>query len=346
MKNDDRLIGIDLIKTFAVACVVMIHVSAGFASDAGMIGTAQHALSVVWRCLCGAAVPLFFMCSGALMLRAEKELSIKKLYLRNVLRLIVAMLVWATFYRLWNLLVSGEMSVQGIVHALKDVVLFRHEFHLYYIHIMLLVYAFLPVTRAFTDSASERLVRYFLLIWFLTGILYPTLKPYWPFNLVRGFPEQWAMNMSYSAIGYTVLGHYLRSRRPSAALGGVLTLGGFAAILLPTLLVTNARGELFMDCLGGMSAPMCVFAAGLFILGLRAGDGLKKARGFVAYMSKASFCIYLVHVFVMRVLMHYGAHTLLAPVLSIPAMTLAIVAISTAAYWVISRIPVLRRWII
>lgn len=77
MKNDDRLIGIDLIKTFAVACVVMIHVSAGFASDAGMIGTAQHALSVVWRCLCGAAVPLFFMCSGALMLRAEKELSIK-----------------------------------------------------------------------------------------------------------------------------------------------------------------------------------------------------------------------------------------------------------------------------
>lgn len=63
-------------------------------------------------------------------------------------------------------------------------------------------------------------------------------------------------------------------------------------------------------------------------------------------MSKASFCIYLVHVFVMRVLMHYGAHTLLAPVLSIPAMTLAIVVISTAGYWILSRIPVLRRWII
>lgn len=63
-------------------------------------------------------------------------------------------------------------------------------------------------------------------------------------------------------------------------------------------------------------------------------------------MSRASFCIYLCHMFVMYTLQNLGAFTVVTPAVSIPLLTAAIVAVGTAVYWVISHIPVLNRWIV
>ena len=234
----------------------MIHVSAQYLVVYGAVGTWQFDASVVWRCLCGAGVPLFLMCSGALMLRPEKELTVKRLYSHNILRLVIAMLVWAMAYKLWWLYFGGALNAANIVNAFKEVLLFNQEFHLYYIHIMLLVYFFLPVTRSFVKNATEKEMRYFLLVWFLFGILYPTVKPYWPFNLVGDIPSQWSMVMSYSAIGYGVLGYYINRNRFSVKTGMLLAVIGYAAVLLPTLLVTRANGVLFQGCLDGMTFGM------------------------------------------------------------------------------------------
>jgi surface polysaccharide O-acyltransferase-like enzyme len=341
-----RSTGIDLIKTIAIFSIVMIHVSAQYLVVYGAVGTWQFDASVVWRCLCGAGVPLFLMCSGALMLRPEKELTVKRLYSHNILRLVIAMLVWAMAYKLWWLYFGGALNAANIVNAFKEVLLFNQEFHLYYIHIMLLVYFFLPVTRSFVKNATEKEMRYFLLVWFLFGILYPTVKPYWPFNLVGDIPSQWSMVMSYSAIGYGVLGYYINRNRFSVKTGMLLAVIGYAAVLLPTLLVTRANGVLFQGCLDGMTFGMCLLSAGIFILCLHAGEGLKKGKGFVAYMSRASFCIYLCHMFVMYTLQNLGAFTVVTPAVSIPLLTAATVAVGTAVYWVISHIPVLNRWIV
>ena len=43
----------------------------------------------------------------------------------------------------------------------------------YYLHILLLVYAFVPVARVFVRSASRRDLEYLLAVWFVTGILFP-----------------------------------------------------------------------------------------------------------------------------------------------------------------------------
>lgn len=46
---------------------------------------------------------------------------------------------------------EGELALE---------LLFRHEGHLYYLHIMLLVYFFLPVTRRIAARADQRLLEY------------------------------------------------------------------------------------------------------------------------------------------------------------------------------------------
>lgn len=48
---------------------------------------------------------------------------------------------------------EGELALE---------LLFRHEEHLYYLHIMLLVYFFLPVTRLIAARADQRLLEYYL----------------------------------------------------------------------------------------------------------------------------------------------------------------------------------------
>ena len=63
-------------------------------------------------------------------------------------------------------------------------------------------------------------------------------------------------------------------------------------------------------------------------------------------MSKASFCIYLCHMFVLYTMDKFGAFDFAVPLVAAPLLTLAIVAVSTAVYWVISHIPVLKNWIV
>ena len=41
---------------------------------------------------------------------------------------------------------------------------------------LLLVYAALPVTRAFAAKADEKTVRYALIFWCVTGVFFPTLR--------------------------------------------------------------------------------------------------------------------------------------------------------------------------
>lgn len=342
----NRSIGIDLIKLIAIFSVVMIHVSAQYLTVYCTAGAWQFDASAAWRSLCAAGVPLFLMCSGALMLRPEKELPLKRLYLHNILRLVIAMLVWSFAYKLWGLYFSGQLNGAGIARSLKEILLFDQRFHFYYLHIMLLVYFFLPVTRSFVKNASEKEMNYFLLAWFALGILYPTLRPYRPLSLIQGFPTQWAMNMSYAAIGYGVLGCRLCQKRLPAKTGAILAAAGLAAVLLPTVLVSRNNGALFEGCLNGMSAAVCLFAAGLYILGLCAGEKIRRGRGPVEFISRASFCIYLAHIFVLDVLQSLGAFGLITPLLAIPLLTTVIVAVCCAVYWLISHIPVLSKWIV
>lgn len=131
---------IDLIKVVAIIGVVAIHTcSGGFQAP---LMSFDWLSAVFWRCLTSASVPLFFMCSGATLLRPEKDLPIKRLYSKNMLRIVVALFAWALLYKLFHLMASGALSGAGLFQAVKELLLFNHEFHLYYLHIIIIVYAF------------------------------------------------------------------------------------------------------------------------------------------------------------------------------------------------------------
>ncbi len=169
----DRDVAVDFIKAFAILGVVLIHVSTG--AYVNPVGSFPWYSAVLWGSVSRASVPLFLMCTGVLFLGPERELSGKKLWLRYILRLLAALFVWAAVYKVYHLVDTNTVSPSTLLAAGKELVLFQHESHLYYLHIVLLVYAFLPLTRLLTCRGSKRLVEYFLLLWFALGIFYPTV---------------------------------------------------------------------------------------------------------------------------------------------------------------------------
>lgn len=333
---------IDFLKALAIFGVLTIHTcTLGYQHP---VGSFSWLSTVFWGSVVRASVPIFLMCSGALLLNPNHALPLKKLYGKNILRLLVAMLVWAMVYKCYHLILDNVFTVANLWQSFKEVLLFQQEFHFYYLHLMLLVYVFLPVTRSFVQHAEKRMLQYFLILWFALGILYPTLRPFWPFRLLNGIPAQWLMNMTYASIGYGVLGYYLKQYPFCFGAGLGLFAGGFLFVFGATWIMSLRTGTLYTGFLEGMSVGVAGMAAGLFTMAVR--SRVPGAQLWVC-LSKASFCIFLVHMFFLYIFNGLGATVLIGPcLLTIPASVLCNLALSFLVYLILSRIPVVKKYLI
>ena len=91
---------------------------------------------------------------------------------------------------------------------------------------------------------------------------------------------------------------------------------------------------------------MVLEAAGLFGLCLHAKPG-EWGRKVTLTLSKASFCIYLVHLFFLDLLMKAGYYTgALNPLWSAPVETAVLVACGFVTWLVLRRVPLVKRYLI
>ncbi len=346
-KREGRSCAIDLVKAWAIFGVLVIHTTSSWGYQ-GEVGSFSWGCSLFWGSLCRASVPLFFMCSGALMLPPERELPLQKLFARYLPRLAAAMAVWAMGYKVVYLAEEGGLSAGGVIQAAKEVALFRQEYHFYYLHIILLFYLCLPVMRVFTAHAGKRQFEYALAVWFLLGILYPTVIDQWPFARMGGIARQWRMNMTYAAMGYGLLGHYLQKYRLKPWLCGALAAAGLGVVFGGTWVRSAQQGSLSDQYLQGMSWGVCLLGAGIFGLShALQGRAPGWLRGGAAWLSKASFCIYLSHVLFIHWFIRWGLDLAFCGTwASVPLTALLVGAASCGVYLVLARIPVVNRWLL
>ena len=72
-----------------------------------------------------------------------------------------------------------------------------------------------------------------------------------------------------------------------------------------------------------------------------------RGRAVTTALSKASFCIYLVHLFFLDLLMKAGYYTgALNPVWSAPAETVVLVACGFVTWLVLRKVPLVKRYLI
>ena len=81
-----RNVPVDAAKTAAIFGTLLIHASAagGFAGAPGSFGWTS---ALFWNCLLRCAVPVFFLCSGALLLPPEKDITIRQVWTKYISRI-------------------------------------------------------------------------------------------------------------------------------------------------------------------------------------------------------------------------------------------------------------------
>ena len=336
---------VDLIKAIAIFGVLVIHVDASVLTQ-GEAGSFEWLCGLFWGSLVRGSVPLFLMASGAIMLDARKKLSMKRLYFHNIARIAAAMLVWGFCYKLYHLLAAGQLNTYAVWHSIKRLLLFDQEFHFYYIHMILLVYAFLPITRIFAEKADKKTVEYALCLWTVLGIVYPALRNFTPFTMLSGIPCQWAVNLTYSSIGYGLLGYYLKKYPLPRKKGGICACIGFFITFGMTCYLSVKAGRLNDMFLLGTSPGVFLLAVGIFSL----ANGVKLKKHFgkaVEFASKASFCVYLLHMFGLYAFTGIGITPRILPAaFSVPIISGLALALCLAVYALLSKIPFLNKWII
>lgn len=346
-----RNVPVDAAKTAAIFGTLLIHASAagGFV---GGVGSFQWTANLFWNTLIRCAVPVFFLCSGALLLSPEKEVTIRTVWRRYIPRIAMALFFWAAVYALWPLLqlkrATGVLEAAAIRQALADLLLFRHKSHLYYLHIILLVYAVLPVTRLLAAKADRRLMAYALGLWFLLGSVLPLARQFPPLSVVGGIPAQYPISLTWGAVGYTLLGYVLSREagryRPRVFV--LLYLAGFALTFGGTLWLSLRRGGLALPLLQGTAPGVCLQAAGIYGFCVSAFSGRQSCR-WTETVSKASFCVYLVHLFFLDRLAERGLTAgNYPPLWAVPAEVLVLFAASFLVWLALRRVPVVNKYLI
>lgn len=303
-----RNIHIDLLKTLAAFGVIVIHTAA--APLSGVVGTPRWFAALIPAVLFRGSVPVFLMCSGALLLSSERELPLRRLYGHYIPRLLLLWLVWHIIY-----IKTGTTG------------------HLYYFGILLLFYAGCPILRILTCHASREQLYYVLGFWLILGILYPMVLQYPPVSGIGGIPRQWAVNMAYAAWGYALLGYTLEQYPLKPGVSIALFVFGFSLTIALTAALSLQTGKLCTSFLEGMSVGPALMAAGIWgICGW-----LRPNATAITALSKAAFCSYSVHVFFLRLIPPIPSVLLLAVINEICCL---------AAYGILSRVPLVRRLVI
>ena len=88
---------VDVLKALAIVGTVTIHASTAAYYDG--FGSLPWLSAIFWGTISRWAVPVFFLCSGALLLDPARELPLRKLWGRNILHILLAMWVWAFAYK-------------------------------------------------------------------------------------------------------------------------------------------------------------------------------------------------------------------------------------------------------
>lgn len=296
---------LDLLRVLACLMVIMVHSGEFFYIGPGDVIIRDHTYGTgAYGSALRACVPLFVVTSGYLLLPLRQAAG--PFFRRRFTRVLVPFLVWSAVYVLLPFIRGTDSLATLSKHLLLIGVNFSSG-HLWFVYMLLGLYAFAPVVSPWLREASEREERWFLLAWAAT-LLLPFARLYYPEVWGEAFWNQIGGAYYFSGyLGYFVLGHYLRvhlrlAPGPSRALAAGLLLAGYGltywgfatrlpwARTIPELELTWAFP----------TANVALMTLGWYLLFKDLPAPGPRAQRVVARLAQLSFGVYLAHIVVLN----------------------------------------------
>lgn len=347
-QKHQRLLQYDLLRIAACFSVIMLHSSSQFWYD---LPVTDHRWIVTnsYNAMFRFGVPVFVMISGALFLAPSREISLKRLYTHNIVRLATAYIVWSCAYGLWDAK-DFDFAQAGWKPYLLEMLF--GSYHLWYVPMLIGIYMLLPVLRTWVTNASRRELGYFLFLFFVFQIGKETLLVFVSSNNIRQAVGLLNIDLVCGYAGYFILGYYIAHIGIPARLHKWIYMGGAAGLVL-AVAVANFQsvraGEPKSGAFDSFSLFTFFVSAALFLLASKIWSHASLSRvleSLVRELSAATFGIYLMHILVLERLNETGFNSSsINNLIGIPLLAIVCFLISYAATAVLRRIPVIGKFI-
>lgn len=328
----ERSYSLDVIRVLACLMVIVMHSPIPGSSGSGTILAAVSYFTAP-------CIGLFFMVSGALLLpiKTDTWTFVKK----RLFKVLCPTLFWTAFYLFLNI-ISGEADFHDILLALVALP-FAPQGHgvLWFMYVMTGLYLLTPILSAWVEKSDSKTIKIYLLLWAVTLCL-PFLKLF--VKIPSG--ETFILYYFSGYAGYFLLGYYINGRKQCRQTGwgrkSVLWLAGIAITIIPPVVFRMINIEFdFYSLFWYLSIGVATMCLGWFKL-IQKTDFFRRQNRFTIAMSdvsKMSFGIYLIHIFVMRgILWKWDFLQTLPYTLQIPLCTVLTFVISYAIIKCISKL--------
>jgi surface polysaccharide O-acyltransferase-like enzyme len=334
------------IKILAIFLVIFNHTGeSGYMLFAVAKDSPLFPLYLFLSILCKIAVPLFFMCSGALLLGREE--TIKDLLLKRILRYVFVILIFSLAQ--YAFAICQNIEKFSLEYFLRTVYSSRIRESYWFLYSYLAILFMLPLLRKFAKVLDGRTVIYFIAL----EILFLGIVPSFEYLFNHGaFRINLSILLIQDNIFYVIMGYWfenaldvrkLTSRQMAA--GSLAALMMIALAFVLTVYKGHVDGEYSAEISQMFHARfIAIPAIATYILIKRFFINRKMSDAFVerlVYLSALTFGIYLVHSIIMTLLK--PLYDALFPTLrSLPSTLIWVVCImiaSGALTVILKRVP-------
>lgn len=292
---------IDILRILACFMVVLNHFDPGFyAFHNKQQGTVSYWLLLAFSVFCKFAVPLFFMISGALLLKKDEPISV--LYKKRIFKIVVALLVTSLLYFFFEKYVINNTNV-----GLSKIYTEETEYHLWYLYSYIALLMSLPFLRSIAKDLTQSKIIYL-------AVAYTTIRYFIPLVELLLFNNNYKMNGYVSSVFICadifflpLAGYYIENRLDKKlsknqllAIWGANTLAIIFAMYATSLVNTVPDAEVNQSYISLFSSINAI-AIYLTIKNIDFNKLPKRLKKIVLHLSSCTFGIYLVHLFFMRI---------------------------------------------
>lgn len=289
----------DLLRIVSAVAVIMIHVSATWFDNA-IHTVAVYDVSIkeiqapflicIYTAITKFAVPCFLMLSGAFIIDNNKNVEYKTFYSKAFAHIGVPMIVFSGLYILYRIPLCFVGEDRGIGALLKDIIKGSPMYHMWYLYMLIGIYAFAPVVIRFKDSITEKT---FYRVSFVFLALASISR--WATGTVR---LNWDLGQSFEYLGYFMVGYSIRkiytdknSRKAIILIGTGILFGVCAAGLEYKQMMDGIVTQDLKYQIASPYCPLIVLASICIFTGFTLLDVKKEYDN----LSALTFYIYLIH---------------------------------------------------
>jgi len=211
LSNDKCLYWADVARIISILSIIFLH-SAEYDLEPKIKDNVHNDqwMMVYWyNCISRFGIPMFILLSGTFILDPNKDFSLKIIFSKHILRLVIIYTFWSTVNALLNIFLYKTHSFSQFF----ELFLVGEEY-LWLIYIVIGCYLISPILRLFSDNIP--LARYVLILCVIWGSFIPSLQNIFmifkftkAYKIITLWTEHWPFNFTLEFVGYFVAGYHI-----------------------------------------------------------------------------------------------------------------------------------------